>query len=388
MHDDLANTPLRFSDGELARRLRAVRDMMGAQRFGALLIYSTASGFSEVQYLSDFRTMREAYLVIPPEGDPVLFVQFFNHVPYAQRRARIVDGVRWAGPRDLSPIVEYLRERNLAKGHIGLIGALPWQQFEVLRANLPEATLSNASSHFQRLRLIKSEEEIAFLRRGAALSDLAMEALAREVRPGIREYELAAIVEGAYLPVGGHTHIHYMATTPMRNPDVCVPAQIQSDRIIQAGDVLITEISAQYDGYPGQILRPFSIGEPPTEDYQRMYDLAVRVFDRITSVIRPGATAEAVLDVAHEIDAAGYTICDDLLHGFAGGYLPPHIRTRQTGGTSDASFVFAENMTVVIQPNVTTRDERMGVQVGELVRVTPTGVESLHHYPMRFTQCG
>jgi hypothetical protein len=37
---------------------------------------------------------------------------------------------------------------------------------------------------------------------------------------------------------------------------------------------------------------------------------------------------------------------------------------------------------------VITSDERMGVQVGELVRVTATGVERLHHYPMRFTQCG
>jgi len=42
----------------------------------------------------------------------------------------------------------------------------------------------------------------------------------------------------------------------------------------------------------------------------------------------------------------------------------------------------------VIQPNVITADERMGVQVGELVRVTRDGVESLHRYPMRFIECG
>jgi hypothetical protein len=51
-------------------------------------------------------------------------------------------------------------------------------------------------------------------------------------------------------------------------------------------------------------------------------------------------------------------------------------------------FVFRENMTVVIQPNIITEDERMGVQVGELLRVTRDGVESLHTYPMRFVQCG
>jgi hypothetical protein len=45
-------------------------------------------------------------------------------------------------------------------------------------------------------------------------------------------------------------------------------------------------------------------------------------------------------------------------------------------------------MTVVIQPNGVTEDERMGVQVGELVRVTRTGIEPLRHSPMRFIQCG
>lgn len=387
MSDDSTSSHPRFSDGELARRHTAVRHMMAGQECDALLVYGTASSFAEVQYLSDFRTAREAYLVVPYDSDPALFVQYFNHTPYATRRARIAD-VRWAGARDLSTIVKHLSDQGFGDGRIGLVGALPWQQHAALRAGLPQAEITDASAPFQRLRLIKSEEELTFLRRGAAFSDLAMEALEREIRPGIAEYELAAIVEAAYAPLGGTTHIHYLATTPMRNPGVCVPAQFQSDRVLQVGDALITEISAQYDGYPGQILRPFSIGEPPTEEYQRMYDLAERVFNRIANIVRHGATVDAILDAADEIHANGYTICDDLVHGFGGGYLSPLVRTRQSGGTQNPGFVFAENMTIVIQPNVITPDERMGVQVGELVRVTRTGVESLHHFPMRFVECG
>lgn len=387
MSEDPDGAPLRFSDDELARRHLAVRRMMTEQELDALVMYSAARSVSEVQYLSDFRTAREAHLIVPSAGDPTLFVQYFNHLPYARRRARIAD-VRWGGPKDLSAIIEHLQRRGLAHGHIGLVGTLPWQQHATLVAGLPQARFADATAHFQQLRLIKSEEELAFLRQGAMLSDLAMEAIERNVRPGIPEHELAAIVEDAYLPLGGQTHIHYMVTTSMLAPDACVPAQNQSNRIVQAGDVLLTEISAQYDGYPGQILRTFSIGAPPTDDYQRIYDLAERVFQRIAAAVYAGATVEQVLDVADEIDAAGFTICDDLLHGFGGGYLSPLVRTHQTGGANPPRFVFAENMTVVIQPNVVTRDERMGVQVGELVRVTRTGVESLHRYPMRFVQCG
>ncbi len=91
---------------------------------------------------------------------------------------------------------------------------------------------------------------------------------------------------------------------------------------------------------------------------------------------------------AEYIHTSGFTICDDLLHGFGGGYLAPILRTRRTSARSPQPFTFRENMVVVIQPNVITKDERMGVQVGELARVTGSGVESLHRYPMRFIQCG
>ncbi|HEY1388971.1 MAG TPA: M24 family metallopeptidase [Ktedonobacterales bacterium] len=387
MSNDPNTAHPRFSDGELARRHMAIRGMMAEHGLDALVVYATVGSFAELHYLTDFRTAREAYLVVPAQGEPTLFVNYFNHVPYACRRARVAD-VRWAGAQGISTLVAHLNDCGINAGRVGLVGALPWQQHRALCAELPHVEFTDTTIPFQHLRLIKSEEELIFLQRGAELSDLAMEALEREARSGIAEYELAAIVESAYVPLGGQTHIHYMATTSMRNPDLCVPAQFQSDRVLQAGDVLITEISAQYNGYPGQILRPFSIGEPPTADYQRMYDLAAHVFERIAAVIRHGAMVGDVLDAADEIAAAGYTICDDLLHGFGGGYFAPLARTKQTGGTRNPGFVFAENMTVVIQPNVITPDERMGVQVGELVRVTRTGIEYLHRYPMRFTQCG
>ena len=387
MSNDPNTAHPRFSDGELARRHKAIRGMMAENGLSALVVYGTVGNSAEVQYLTDFRTAREAYLVVPAQGEPTLFAQYFNHVPDARRRARVVD-VHWAGANSVSTVVAHLSDHGLNAGRVGLVGALPWQQHLALSTRLPHVEFSDTTIPFQHLRLVKSKEELTFLRRGAELSDLAMEALEREARPGIAEYELAAIVENAYVPLGGQTHIHYMATTSMRDPHLCVPAQFQSDRVLQAGDVLITEISAQYGGYPGQILRPFSIGEPPTADYQRLYDVALHVFERIAAVIRHGAVVEDVLNAADEIAAAGYTICDDLLHGFGGGYFAPLVRTRQTGGTRNPGFIFGEDMTVVIQPNVITLDERKGVQVGELVRVTRTGIEHLHRYPMRFTQCG
>jgi Xaa-Pro aminopeptidase len=352
----------------------------------ALVLHGTAGSYQEIQYLSNFLVTREAMLVFPQDGEPTMFVQYYNHLPNARRVSSIEDR-RWGGIDITITTANNLLERGLAQSHIGIMGMIPLKHYQTIRQALPRATFVDFTSQLQQLRLIKSDEELMFLHKGAEFSDLAIEALEHEARPGITEHELAAIVESAYLGLGGKNHIHYMATTPMQNPTVCVPAQQQSNRVIEKGDVLITEISAHYHGYPGQILRPFTIGTKPTPEYQRMYEVAVDVYLRIADVIRDGATINEVLDAAEYIHAAGFTIYDDLLHGFGGGYLPPILRTRRTSVKPPQPFIFRENMTIVIQPNVITIDERMGVQVGELVRVTRDGVESLHHYPMRFIQC-
>jgi Xaa-Pro aminopeptidase len=382
-----SNLHPRFSDAEFGRRYALVRAVMQEAGLSALVLHGTAGSYQEVQYLSNFQVTREAMLVFPGAGEPTLFVQYYNHVPNARNVASITD-VRWGGADIAKTTANNLQERGLAESRIGFMGTMPFKHYETIRQALPRAAFMDFTPQMQQLRLIKSDEEIAYLRKGAEFSDLAIEALEREVRPGITEHELAAIVEGAYLGHGGKTHIHYMATTPMHNPTVCVPAQQQSNRVIEKGDVLITEISAHYHGYPGQILRPFSIGAALTPEYKWMYEVAVDVFLRIASVIRDGSTIDAVLDAGEYIHAAGFTIYDDLLHGFGGGYLQPILRTRRTSAKPPQPFIFRENMTVVIQPNVITEDERMGIQVGELVRVTKDGVESLHRYPMRFIRCG
>jgi Xaa-Pro dipeptidase len=376
-----------FSASELANRYVRVRALMQEAGISALILHGTAGSHQEIQFLSNFLVTREAMLVFPQDGEPTMFVQYYNHLPNARRVSSIED-LCWGGSDIATTTAINVQERGLAQGQIGIIGTIPLKHYETIRKVLPGATFVDFAPEMQQLRLIKSDEEIMFLRKGAEFSDLAIEALEREARPGITEHELAAIVESAYLGLGGKNHIHYMATTPMHNPTVCVPAQQQSNRRLEKGDVLITEISAYYHGYPGQILRPFAIGVQPTPEYQRMYDVAVGVYRDIAEVIRDGATINEVLDVAEYIHTAGFTIYDDLLHGFGGGYLPPILRTRRTSTKPPQPFIFRENMTIVIQPNVITMDERMGVQVGELVRVTRDGIESLHHYPMRFIQCG
>jgi Xaa-Pro aminopeptidase len=339
----------------------------------------------DVQYLSDWPGTRESYLVFPRAGDPVLFVQLSNHLPNAKRMAAMGD-VRWGDMDSAASVLAALREREATRGRVGLVGAVPWQHQATFARTLPQVEWVDATAVVRDLRLIKSAEEIERLRVACRYTDMAMEALEREVRPGLREDQLAAIVECAYAHEGGTHGIHFMATTPMRAPQVGVPSQLPSRRTIARGDVLITEISAESAGYSGQIHRAYAIGEPPTDAYARMHEAAVECYERIIAVLRDGATADEVVAAADVVHERGYTLYDDLFHGT--NQLPPILRSRQTLHRPVPDFTLRENMVVVVQPNVVSDDARMGLQVGETLRITRSGTERLHAYPMRFIVCG
>ncbi len=378
----------RFSPAEYERRFAAVRAAMARDDIAALIIYGSRGREPlSVQYLSNFLVTAKAHLVFAAEGEPALFVQLYNHVPMARRLATIPD-VRWGGVNSGAGVAADLKARDLTRGRIGIVGDLPWTDAALLKDALPSVTFVNWTSAFLRVRAVKSGEELDRMRRAAMLSDRAMEALERELRPGLDERELPRIVESSYLGEGATNEIHYLTTTSMHRPEICVPAQFSAARKIAVGDVLITEVSATWWGYAAQILRPYAIGEPSTRQYQQLYDTCERAFVAVTAVLRPGCTARDVVDAVQFIEDEGFSIYDDLFHGYGGGYLPPVLRTHGTAHEPVPDYVFEENMTVVVQPNVITRDDQAGVQLGHLMRITGTGCEPMHAYPREFKVVG
>jgi Xaa-Pro aminopeptidase len=117
-----------------------------------------------------------------------------------------------------------------------------------------------------------------------------------------------------------------------------------------------------------------------------LHEVADAAFDAIAGLLRAGATPAQVIEASAAIEDAGFTIIDDLLHSYGGGYFPPILRSKGTSSGPIPEEPFEAGMTVVIQPNVTTPDKMAGVQTGELVLITETGVERMHAFPRGFGQ--
>ena len=346
-------------------------------------MYGANRSGSAVSWLTGWPVTREALLVVAPAPeDDVLLVSFFNHVPQARRLS--ATRVESAGPRAVATALDLIAARGRLPARIGVAGALPFDQYRLLAGQVPDVVDLNPAC--TGLRLVKSGEELAALRRGAALSDAAIAALADALRPGATDHEVLARTEQAYTAQGGLHHIHYLGLTAMDEPAMdepalAVPAQWPTGRVIRPRDVATCEISAAAaPEYAGQVLRTFTVGAPPTALYRELHAVADAAFDAIARHLVPGTTARDLAEAAAVIGQAGFTAIDDLVHGFGGGYLPPVVPA-PSRPVSAPDFTLAAGMTVVVQPNVVTRDGQAGVQTGELLLVTEQGPERLHAYP-------
>ncbi len=374
-----------FSTAEMRRRRDAIVAVMDQHDVQHLIVYGSERSGSGVQWLTEWPVTTEAAVLLTPNETDVLLVQHYNHLPNARRIARNAD-VRWGGPSTMTTLADLISARVTGGQRVGIIGPIGHRAHDRLAGSIGSpVSLDDA---YLALRLIKSSEEVDRLRVAAAMSDRAVAALADQVRPGIDERELAAIVERAYLTDGGTNHIHYFAVTSMAAPEMCVPAQFQSTRVVEQGDILFCEISANFWGYAGQVLRSFTIADDPTPLFARLHLAADSAFDAILSVVRPGVHARELVEASSVIEEMGYTIFDDLVHGYGGGYLPPVLGTASRAHREIPDLTLEPGMALVVQPNVITTDEMAGVQTGQLIVVTENGYESLHHAPRGLLRIG
>jgi Xaa-Pro aminopeptidase len=381
----LAEPDPRFSEAEMQRRHDAIAALLRERDLDHLVVYGANRFGSAVAWLTRWPVTREAYVVITPGKRDALFVDFYNHVPNATQIATEADvsGLEAKGP---ARPLEELRRRGAAGKRIGLMGPLGYKAYAKLDELAGEVVPLDAE--MTKLRLIKSDEELEWLRVGCRLTDEAVGALREAALPGVSERDLGNAVERAYVGHGGTTHIHYFAVTSMAEPDMPAPAQWPSSKRLASGDVLVCEISASWWDYTGQVLRTFTVDAPPTPLFLEMHGVADAAFDAVAGKLRAGATAEELVDASSVIEDAGFTIRDDLVHGFVGGYLPPVLGSRSRMLSGVPEFTFEAGMTVVVQPNVCTLDEKAGVQTGELVVVTEHGYEPLHTFPRGLMPAG
>jgi Xaa-Pro aminopeptidase len=169
----LAQPFRRFSAAEFARRRQGLTAAAAKHECDAILVCGVDRVGTGVCWLTGWPTSAAAIVLFMPGRQDVLFVEHYNHVPNARQIALDAE-VRWAERGGMRAPAAELKRRGARR--VGIMGLLTWSHSR----QLSDFQLLDLNEDYGWLRMRKSDEEIDWMRIGAAFSDLGVEALLRD----------------------------------------------------------------------------------------------------------------------------------------------------------------------------------------------------------------
>lgn len=196
-------------------------------------------------------------------------------------------------------LAAYLNERGLQESIVGYeANYLSAATYRRLRRLLPKVRLTPLDDGLDRVRSVKTSEEIAAIKRSADLLDEAMLAAFSEAREGDSEWQLHASIIANALDLGAD----YCRGGMLTGENTKTPFKPIGDRRLQHGDLVYADYAAFIDGYPSNQSRHAVVGAPSPEQ-ERMYRITVEVERDLIRYMRPGISGREVLLHCRELVA-------------------------------------------------------------------------------------
>lgn len=262
-----------------------------------------------------------------------------------------------------------LTDLGLGTARIGYEAAyLPAGDLARLRERLPRAEFVPSDTTFDRLRQIKTPDEIALLRRLSRISDTAIAASFEAAAPGGTEMDIAAaLTRSVYAQGAEQFKLMIVATGPRSE----LPNVGPTERVLEPGDICRVEIFSIIGGYHAGVCRTAAVTAPPKEA-ERIWANLVECKYLVLDAIRPGASARAVYDVfLSKFEALGLPPISFVGHG-----IGLHLHEEPYLGKYD-DYELEAGMVLGIEPLVYRTGLGFGLQLKDMVAVTEKGAELL-----------
>ena len=334
----------------------------GELKIDALLV----SGLPNIRYLSGF-TGSNAVLLVTPEWQTL-----FTDPRYTiQASEECKCAVRTVKGRSLQTAAAQLIQRKRLK-RIGFEKArLSYEDYATLKENLPlGASLKPVAGVIEKLRMIKSEDEIARIRRSVLTNSEAFRSTLKRIKAGISESEAAAELEyqmrlhGAEKPA--------FETIVAAGPHSALPHARPTKQIWNGNELLLIDMGSCQDGYTSDMTRMLFLGRPDKKA-QSMYDAVLEAQLAAISSVREGVTARQVDRQARQV-LKKHGFEKEFVHSTGHGlgleiHEPPRIGAKE-------KIKLAAGMVITIEPGAYVRGVG-GVRIEDTVAVTKNGCEVL-----------
>jgi len=374
--------PVCLPESEYPARIARAAKLIAEKKLDVMVANSNEADYANCRYFSGYWPLFEiGGVAISPAGQAALMIGPESET-YARDRSKIPNihkmveyresadpaypGVAVSGFRQVFASIGVRAPRRIGVAGY-LVTTLP--VYEGLRAAFPQAEIVNADEIMTALRQIKSEAELACLREGFRISELALDEVLGKLRPGLTELQAVGIIEQALYAHGAEYEAHppYVLSGISTTHAISRPTH----RVLQKGDFVQLNLGARVDGYSPSVGRPVCLGKM-TARQRELTEFGLEAHYKTCEWIKAGVIAA---DVAKRFIALFQE------RGYQGTYLygPCHglgmIEVEKPWMETVSNYPLAENMT--FQVDTFLHDPDFGLRWENGVRVTASGVEML-----------
>lgn len=372
-----------ISADEFRQRIATVRKALIAAKLSGLAAFGDCWRGANVTYFTEFRPLdgvsdiANAVFFLGVDDEPVLFVSA-QTLDYAK-------SVTAFEVCDFREMPERLRRfaAKAGKGNVGLAGAayVPATVLDRLKANLDPLQVV-PTPVLAEIKAIKSDAEIRLLRRAAALTDSAMAAIRDALATGkqFSERDLALLADRAML-AGGADRTAY-DTMVQAGPRSAFNLARPTDRIVEPGDLVMTDIGARYRGYVADGGRGFTYGKASAER-MAIVAAAARAVEAGLEAAKPGIEAQQLnAAIQQAMVKSGYEKYSSEARGHGTGHgtgMDPEEEAPWIGPGN--ATILRENMVFTLKATITVPGVG-GLRTEHIVRLSPGGIETLDKFPL------
>ncbi len=236
--------------------------------------------------------------------------------------------------------------------------------------------LSDLAAETAALRLVKDADEIARLRHAIDITTEAEREAIKAVKPGMYEYELEALIEYTFRRRGAE-RLGFPSIVGS-GPNSTLLHYDTNRRQMEAGDLVVIDIGAEYGYYSGDVTRTLPVSGRFTDRQRAIYDLVLASQQAAIDSVRPGVDLKTLERVArsymraHSANLCGSATCDRyFVHGLS------HWLGMDVHDVGRLSTPLQPGMVLTVEPGIYLPKEQLGVRIEDDVLVTPTGHEVL-----------
>jgi Xaa-Pro aminopeptidase len=248
------------------------------------------------------------------------------------------------------------------------------QFVKIVRERFPQVEVRDCSQMIWDLRIIKSPAEIEVLRKAGRIAVEAHKAMIEATKPGMFEYELAALYEYMVKKEGAQDLAYHAIICSGENHPYL--HYYKHDRLLEEGDFLVIDVGLDLGYYDIDITVSYPVNGKFTPRQKEVYEACNAVHEACLQVYRPGLTREQCREEVREIlEKQGYDLSKDYFQRMRGGF--GHYVGMAVHDVGGGPSVLKPGMVFANEPLCVFPDENLGVRVEDTILITEDGCENL-----------